>query len=279
MYFTFLDDSKQNHPTRHGMSSLISVGGVILSAMKVKTVENEIEQLCRIVGFPEKEEFKWSPGRELWMHDNLTRDNRQEFFQKVLNIINKHKARIVVVIEDTSCRCATNADNAELDIITLILERIEKYLILKNNATGIIIIDRPSGNRKDEDIFLFDTLDTLQRGTGYVMPEHICFNVLSTPSKFVRLLQVADFVNSCSLAYISGESTYSPVIFDEIKPLLCSYRNRIGGIGVKLHPCFKYANLYHWLLGDTHLWKMGIGHLLPLEKRPYFRSQNDYFND
>jgi hypothetical protein len=48
----------------------------------------------------------------------------------------------------------------------------------------------------------------------------------------------------------------------------------IGGTGVKIHPDFRYANLYYWLLDDSHLrpgWKATP---LPLKARPYFDSSD-----
>jgi hypothetical protein len=48
--------------------------------------------------------------------------------------------------------------------------------------------------------------------------------------------------------------------------------NRIGGVGVKIQPDFSYANLYHWLLGDTHFYKGFVGVPMPIIGRPYFES-------
>ena len=31
-------------------------------------------------GFPPNEEFKWSPRRDMWMHQNLVAERRQVFF-------------------------------------------------------------------------------------------------------------------------------------------------------------------------------------------------------
>jgi hypothetical protein len=49
----------------------------------------------------------------------------------------------------------------------------------------------------------------------------------------------------------------------------------VGGCGVKLHPDYKYRNLYGWLFGDTHFWKGNNGHPLPLEGRPYRFGDRD----
>jgi hypothetical protein len=44
---------------------------------------------------------------------------------------------------------------------------------------------------------------------------------------------------------------------------------RIGGLGLKIHPDFRYANLYHWLLGDSHFVRYQSGYPLPFKSRPY----------
>lgn len=269
MYITFLDDSKQNNPTRVGMKKLLAIGGIIVPCEHTKKAESELEQLCIDTGFPKHEEFKWSPGREKWMPNNLIEKERQSFFLEVVKIITRYKSKVLVVIVDRDCQCATDTTDHEIDAINLILERIEKKL-KQDNAYGIVVVDRPSGNRSQEDSFLYDTLETLQNGSGYGVPEHICFNILSSPSKYIRLLQVADLVTACTLAYVSGEENFSPPIFKKIKKLFCDFEGRIGGIGLKIHPDFKYANLYHWLVEDTLIWRHGVGYPLPKEGFQYY---------
>lgn len=67
----------------------------------------------------------------------------------------------------------------------------------------------------------------------------------------------------------AGESNFSPPIFECMKPLFRSETGRVGGVGLKLHPDYKYANLYHWLLGDSHFVRGGSGTPLPMKNRPY----------
>ena len=137
-------------------------------------------------------------------------------------------------------------------------------------SDGIIITDRPGGDRASEDEFLLECLDTLQQGTDYVRPDRVALSVLATSSKLVRLLQVADVVTSCTLAMVSGEDTYAPPIFNNaIRPMLLSDPDRIGGIGLKIHPDYRYVNLYHWVLGDENHIRDGIGEPLPRDDRPY----------
>jgi hypothetical protein len=273
MHFFFFDDSKQNKPGRTKMGSLVAIGGVAIKKENVNKLEKEINNICTAAGFPRDEKFKWSPGKELWMRDNLTGEYRENFYFAVLEKIKEHNGTAFVVIEDTKCSCATGAKSHEEDAVRLFLERVEIYL-QRTNSDGIVISDRPGGDRKDEDKFLSNCLETIESGTTYIKPECIALNVLSANSKYIRLLQAADLITACTLAYVSGEVTFSPKIFEKIKPLFDSDKDRIGGVGLKIHPDFKYANLYHWLLGDTHFVRFNTGFPLPFAGRPYNKSPN-----
>jgi len=61
-----------------------------------------------------------------------------------------------------------------------------------------------------------------------------------------------------------------------VKGLLAKKGERIGGVGLKLHPYFMYANLYHWLVGDTHFWMSGTAFPLPLACYPYSSHPNTF---
>lgn len=211
-------------------------------------LEKQIDALCKNSGFPPGEEFKWSPGGELWMRRNLRGARRQDFFIGVLNLLQCHGARAVVVVEDTNYNTATGAASAEEDVTRMLLERVH-LLLGRVQADGIVIVDRPSGGRADEDRFLGSCLETLQTGTRYVKPDRIAFMV-STPSKLIRLLQAADVVTSCTVAMVGGESSFSPPVFEAVSPLLDRDLGRIGGVGLKIHPDYKYATLYRGLLED-----------------------------
>jgi hypothetical protein len=114
-------------------------------------------------------------------------------------------------------------------------------------------VDRPTGGRADENRFLKSCLETLSTGTAYKDFDRIAINVVSTPSNLVRCLQLADLVTSCSIAYLAGEGTWSPPLFQEcIRPIL-TRRERVNGIGLKLHPGMCFENLYYWILDGTDL--------------------------
>jgi hypothetical protein len=74
--------------------------------------------------------------------------------------------------------------------------------------------------------------------------------LLTTNSKLLRLVQLADLITSCTTALVVGENRFAPITFQYIRPLLRSEGGRIGGVGLKIHPAHRCPNLYHWLVGD-----------------------------
>lgn len=272
MRFVFLDDSRQGTPSRPGMGPLVAIGGLSIDGDRARDVERALDRRCKDAAFPPGEPFKWSPGRELWMREGLTGQARQQFYLDVLNILKAAKATAHFVASDITHRRATGATSFEADVTNMILERIHMHLET-SRKDGLVITDRPSGGRPDEDKFLLGCLEMRQAGAGYVVPKRICVNVVSSPSKFIRLLQAADLIVSCSLSRVAGEFTYSPPIFDAMKKMFCAGPGRTGGIGFKLHPDFRFANLYHWLIGDKTFWRMGVGVGLPLADRPYAKHE------
>lgn len=64
-----------------------------------------------------------------------------------------------------------------------------------------------------------------------------------------------------------------------IQPLLRREMGRIGGVGLKIHPDFSYANLYYWLLGDGHFLKRGQLYDLPYGGCPYCEDAGEAAHD
>lgn len=245
-----IDDSCQNNPSRAGMGPLVAVGGIHVPGDQVRNLERDLEGLCSDAGFPAGEEFKWSPKRGTFMHTQLKETARAEFLQAVLNLTASAEVSAHVVIADTSKNPARRVSTShEQDVATLFLERAHNQL--GDDSHGIVIFDRPSGARSQDTKFLAETLETLRSGTSFVNFDSLALAV-STDSRLVRLLQVADVVTGCTLAFVGGESKYSPAVFESIRPMLRTDQNRVGGVGVKIHPDFRYGNLYHWLLRDLY---------------------------
>jgi hypothetical protein len=268
----FIDDSEQTTPYREGMGPLTALGYVHVKSEEVADLETELNELCTETGFPEGEEgeFKWSPGSDLWMRDELIEEEREQFFLSVLRTAWRHDTTVGVVVEDTEHDPATEAGDPLIDLTRLLIERIDWRLRDEEGGrSGLLIADRPSGGRSQETDYLERCLQTVLEGTAYVDAERIALNVVSTPSHLIRGLQLADLVVSATLQYVAGEEEYAPPIFKAIRHMLASDQLRTGGIGLKIHPDYQYANLYHWLLDDSRLWRNNVGHALPREDFPY----------
>lgn len=272
--FFFADDSRQSTPSRPEMGPLIGIGGLSVPAENISSLTSEINAICGRAGFSLDQEFKWSPGRGLSMHQNLVGAKRQSFFQEIITQLGHYQATVFVVIREISATSATDAPTPELDATKLFLERAQ-HLCSRNHSLGLVVVDRPGGGRSDEDKFPRDCLETIQKGTDYVQMECIVHNVVSTPSSLSRLLQAADLVIGSSVARVAGESDYSPSIFEALRPLFYSMGDHVGGYGLKIHPAHRYMNLYHWLTGDTEYKRQGRPSL-PLPQADRLYSKDPY---
>lgn len=271
MDFFFVDDAQQNKPSRQGMGPIIAAGGIHVPDESIQELESKLDALCLGYGFPPNEIFKWSPGKELWMYKNLKGKAREKFFIEVLDLAQNHDTIAVVVMEDINSGMATSAKSRDIDLIQLLLERIH-HQFAGRRCKGVVIVAQPSGDRRMENKFISDCIETMKCGTDYLKPDRIALSVLSSPPRFIRLLQLADIITSCSTAFVAGERRFSPPIFELIKPIFARDLDRVGGVGLKIHPDLKYANLYHWLLGDTTFWKRGSGISLPRRNQQYNTS-------
>lgn len=273
MDFFFIDDAQQNSPSRPGMEPLSAIGGIHIPDEHVQSLEAGLSELCRDCGFPSNEIFKWSPQRDSWMHGNLTGHAREDFYRRTLALATDEGASAIVVIEDVTSRRASRARTVELDLINLFVERAHRELI-RRNQKGVVIVSQPSGDRRAENKFLAECLETIEMGTEYIIPDRIALNFLSAPCRFIRLLQLADLITSCTTAYVAGENIYSPPIFGCIQRMFIRGESKqvIGGYGLKIHPDIKYGNLYHWLVADSHIWKGCVGYPLPYSGLPYYEG-------
>lgn len=269
-----IDDSAQKKPSRDGVGPLVAVGGIHVPGNRVRELELALDRLCSETGFPDTEEFKWSPGKKSWQYRELHDEQRDKFLLDALKLARDCEATAVVVIEDTNKRKATDqADSHEEDVTMLFLERAHNHMPAGDFA--IVIFDRPGGDRRAETDFLATTLATLRSGTTYAALDRLALAV-STDSKLSRLVQLADIVTACTTSYVAGENRYAPKIFEEgILPLLRQEAGRRGGCGLKIHPDHRYGNLYHWLLGDDTLWKGQRGTSLPSSRFSCYRESAD----
>lgn len=263
MYSVFVDDAQQKKPTRPGMTSMVATGAVVVPVDAVAVLEREIEDICNSYGFSTSDEIKWSPKKKNRRHRDFT--NRAECYIKMLSLAKQSDAKALVVISDTRCEPVVRGlSDHQFATFAALLERIDNL-----NSVSIVISDQPGGGYKDNKVFLDNCKELITKGTSFRSMNQISINVVTTSSHHVRLLQLADVVTSCTLAYISGEDKHSPPVFKHIKPIVRQHYNSYGGAGIKIHPDYLYANLYHWLLGDSHYNRGGSGHPFPIQNRPY----------
>jgi hypothetical protein len=265
-----IDDSRQDNPSRDGMHPLVAVGGIHVPGDAVRGLERSLDVLCAEFGFPEGDEFKWSPSRGTWQRTNLQAERREHFHLGALALARDAGATAIVMMTDTKTGPLPPTKTHEESATMMFLERAQESLPAGRHA--IIVFDRPGGDRSTERRFLATTMESLRTGTTYSSLDRLALAV-ATDSKLSRLIQLADVVTACSTSYVAGEKTHSPRIFkDGVLPLLREDYTCRGGRGLKIHPDIRYRNLYHWLLEDEHYVRYQGGQKLPMAGHQYATS-------
>ncbi len=272
MNLVFVDDAQQNNPTRPGLESepLVATGGVVVPHDAVAILEKQIEDTCHSYGLSTSDEFKWSPKKKKKNHSRFRAlPNRAGFFIKILSLAKQSDVKALVIISNMRSTPIVNglSDHKFATFVTL-LERINRL-----DSSSFVISDQPGGGPREIKELLDNCKKLIAEGTPFEDMKKITPNVVTAPSHHHRLLQLADVVTSCTLSYVCGENIYSPPVFNQhILPLVHRHRDRYGGAGIKIHPDYLYANLYHWLLDDKYYNEKGSGRLLPMPERPYSTS-------
>jgi hypothetical protein len=267
----FLDDAAQKNCSRERVGPLVATGGVAIEATVCRKLELAIDELCiKTYGFPIGEPFKWSPNKDHWMRENLKDDRRKQFYNDVLTLAAQNGATGFAAVSDTTKGLAiAEAKTPEMDVFIMTLERFDMAL---GQDVGMVVAARPSGGKGDEQTFLVSCAEAINAGTNYVKFEKFVTNVVTMPFSNSRLLQLADLIVSISTAMVAGHREFAGKHFAAVRAILKTSGGRAGGIGLKIHPDFSYANLYHWLLGDT-LFK---NKKLPNAGLPFPESENKY---
>ena len=267
----FLDDAAQKNCSRERVGRLVAIGGVAIEAAVCRKLELAIDELCiKTYGFPAGEPFKWSPNKDHWMRTNLTEDRRRQFYNDVLTLAAKNGAIGLAAVSDATKGLAIpEAKTAEMDVFIMTLERFD---IALGQDVGMVVAARPSGGKGDEHRFLVSCAEAISAGTNYVKFEKFVTAVVTMPSSNSRLLQLADLVVSICTAMIAGHKEFAGKVFPAVRTILRASGGRVGGIGLKIHPDFSYANLYHWLLGDTQF----KNSTLPIARLPFPNNEDKY---
>lgn len=269
VYCLFIDDSRQKKTCLSELGPLIGVGGLVVDVLHVNEINHRIKETASKYGLPKSCEIKWSPDKNNWMHKNLIEDKRQSFFLELITIIREYECTIFATIEDTNYR-PCNGKTHEESVISMLFERYERFL-QRNDSSGLIVMDSPSGDKKDEEDFLTKTMDKIEAGTKYVDYKHFVMNVFTSSSKINKLIQIADLIVGSTLSRIAHDHELAKTIFDSFKCLFDHDGSTFGGIGLKIHPGVRHRNLYKWIM-DDNLFYEGSGNYseLPNKKTPYY---------
>lgn len=270
MHVFFADDSTTNG-VRKGMGKLIAFGGLLLPEEALVAVNAVVSTELLAVGAPDGTELKWSPPPGNWIREHLYGNKRTDLYVAILKQVREQGGRVIVSIVDTGRTSIQDLEAFEWSV-KFTFERISTCLS-KEKSRCIVVADRPGGGKKQEDEFLARFLEKIEQGTEYVPMKSECvlLNVLTTPSRLLRQLQVADLVVSVTTAQVAGNIKWANPGFELIRTMFI--RNHLGfagGTGLKLFPDDLW-NLYHWVLDESVFTKAATstGMPLPIPKLPY----------
>lgn len=270
----FLDDSVQNGK-RGGMGQLVAVGGILFKEEILQPIQDQVNAICSEFKMPIGCELKWSPSADNWIYKNLVGDDRLACFQRVLSAASELGARAIVVVFDTG-RTSVKGVKALRKALDYVFERTTMHLE-RENRLGLMVADRPGGGKKQEDYLLESVLTTIQSGTDFVPPKQIPINIVTTSSRFVRHLQLADLIVGITTAMVGGKTKFAEPLFPLIKSTFVKNSfGYVGGTGLKLYPN-ELLNLYYWVLGEGTFSRVGMntGWTLPWRDWPYFYNGDD----
>lgn len=272
MYHFYIDDSKirSKAHNRENIGDLVAVGGVVVPSVEIKSLEDDIQAICSKDNYqvPDGENIKWSPDKRSWLRENVSREIRLELYNELLSCAAKHDAKVIVAINDLGCKMANSlASDHEVDATLLALERYDNWL---GREHGMVFISKPSGGATNESKFVAECIQHKIQGTNYVKFKSIASNPIVIPASQSRLLQIADLVVSITNAKVAGGDKFADPLFPLIAGMMPETSKGVkGGLGLKIHPSFKYCNLYHWILGDEYFVKGNTGSSLPIKESPY----------
>jgi hypothetical protein len=142
-----IDDSRQDNPSRDGMHPLVAVGGIHVPGDAVRDLERALDALCADFGFPEGDEFKWSPSRGTWQRTNLRAERRDESHLAALGAAREAGAIVIVTMTDTKTAPPSPTRTHEESATMMFLERAQESPLRRRAGSGNP--DRP--NRQSAD--------------------------------------------------------------------------------------------------------------------------------
>ena len=178
MYIFFGDDSVRRGK-REGMGMLVSFGGILLPEENLRPLQTAVRAVKGRFGIPATEELKWSPARDSWIYSNLHGQARTDCYRDIIVAAKDASATAIVVCYDRGRRSCSQQE-ALRKCIDWSFERITMCLE-DRHSLGLMICDRPGGDKRDEEALLAEVLSTIQSGTDFVPPSQVPLNILTTP--------------------------------------------------------------------------------------------------
>ncbi len=228
MNILFVDDSIQ-------YKQYVGVGGVILHDDKINSLCTLFKQKKQVHHIPIEEEIKWSPDKDSWVVKNLTGDNRISAYSDILDLLKKFNSKTLVAVFQGMGK-KLNTKEAKWKCIKFITERFQFYLQGQEDKNGIIIADFP-GSGKEEKELLQKYFQLKENGTGYVKPENIVMNLLTTESHLNPALQLADLVVGITTGMCTPQRVNASHYWEIIKrSFYCNQQGQVIGCGLKVYP-------------------------------------------
>lgn len=256
------------------MDGLVAIGGISVAADRANDLNRRIAEECHSkFGLPTDVPFKWSPHRKSWIKSNMSDVQRGELLKHVLTIAQEYDLFAIVALCELGTPPVDGAQSHEMSALIMTMERF--HTAIGASDTGMIIIDRPAGDKADEESYLATCADIAAVGSGYAKFTKLACPIVSMPFSLSRILQIADLIVSITTAHFAGRASAAE-FFPLVLPFFKSNDGRRGGVSVKVHPDIKYRNLYHWLLEDELFVRGGRGMSMPLMKSPYAKSPTTY---
>lgn len=256
------------------MGNLVAVGGIIVPADSLRSVENDLKEICESPSFsvPPDENLKWSPAKGSWLRETLSGRLRQQLFGEMLDCVAKYDCAAIVAICDENSKKANNdASDHEVDATLLALERYDTWLA---KTAGVVIVSKPAGGTTNAEKFVSECIEHKLKGTRFVEFNSLALNPIVVPAWQSRLLQIADLVTSITNAKVCGSNKYADALFPKILAMMPETNRGVkGGAGLKIHPSLRYRNLYHWILGDDCYVEGSMGTGLPESDKPYCKNE------
>ena len=246
VWLAFIDDTRQSDPKRAGIGPLQALGAVMMSVDALSPMATRMNEILNVHGVAEDVELKWKPPSDSPLAGCAKRHELQADVLRAAADIGVRSA--VVIIEDVDI--PEHWQPLERTILSWLYERIEKCL-KRHNTQGVVISDRPGGGTPEHDKWLKDTLDLTEFGTRYVAAERVVLPIVTSPSKHLRQLQLADLIVGATTAAVAG-NRYATAMAPLLRKL--AHTDQVGvaaDVGIKLYPR-DLNNLHHWVFGEPN---------------------------